>query len=58
MEIKVSKVYRVNGVEYNSKEEAVKATAREILEKHFENGLEALIENAEEVRKALNILSK
>ena len=56
MEIKISKVYMVDGKEYSSREAAFKASAREILEKHYANGVEALIENASEVRRALGIL--
>ena len=58
MEIKVTKVYRVGGVEYTSREEAFKATAREILQKHYEEGIDSLIQNAAEVRRALSILGK
>ena len=58
MEIKVTKVYRVGGVEYASKEEAFKATAKEVLEKHYSEGIDSLIENATEVRRALSILGK
>ena len=56
MEIKVSKVYMVGGVEYSSRDAAFKATAREVLKNHYEGGIEALIENAAEVRRALGIL--
>ena len=56
MEIKVSKVYMVDGKEYSSREAAFKASAREILEKHYADGIEALITNASEVRRALGIL--
>ena len=56
MEIKVSKVYVVEGKEYSSRDAAFKASAREILEKHYADGVEALIENASEVRRALGIL--
>ena len=56
MEIKVSKVYMVGGVEYSSRDAAFKATAREVLEKHYADGVEALIQNAAEVRRALGIL--
>ena len=58
MEIKVTKVYRVGGVEYSSREAAFKATAKEILQKHFEEGIDSLIQNAAEVRRALSILGK
>ena len=56
MEIKVSKVYVVDGKEYSSRDAAFKASAREILEKHYADGVEALITNSAEVRRALGIL--
>ena len=57
MEIKVTKVYRVGGVEYSSREAAFKATAREVLEQHYSEGIESLIANSAEVRRALSILA-
>ena len=57
MEIKVTKTYRVGDKEFTSKNEAFKATARAVLEAHYNEGVEALIENAAEVRRALGILS-
>jgi hypothetical protein len=60
MEISVTKVYTVGGKEFSSKEEAVKATAKEILSKCVANEQEvqALIDNADDVRRALAILKK
>ena len=57
MEIKVTKTYKVGNQEFTSKNEAFKATARVVLEQHYNEGIEALIENAAEVRRALGILS-
>ena len=57
MEIKVTKTYRVGDKEFTSKNEAFKATARLVLEQHYNEGVEALIENAAEVRRALGILA-
>ena len=56
MEIKVSKLYVVDGKESSSRDAAFKASAREILEKHYADGVEALITNSAEVRRALGIL--
>jgi hypothetical protein len=60
MNISVTKVYTVNGKEFSTKEEAFKATATEILKKYVANEkeVEVLIENADEVRRALAILKK
>ena len=60
MNIQITKVYTVDGKEYATKEEAFKATAVEILRKHVSNEQEvqALVENADEVRRALAILKK
>jgi hypothetical protein len=60
MNISVTKVYTIGGKEFATKEEAFKATAIEILKKHVANEkeVEALIENADEVRRALAILKK
>ena len=58
MEIKVSKVFKVGGVEYSSKEEAVKAGAMELLNTEIPKGLENVLAKAEEIIKALQIVNK
>ena len=60
MEISITKVYTVGGKEFATKEEAFRETAIEILRKHVssEQEVQALIENADEVRRALAILKK
>ena len=60
MEISTTKVYTVGGKEFATKEEAFRETAIEILRKHVssEQEVQALIENADEVRRALAILKK
>ena len=60
MEISITKVYTVGGKEFATKEEAFRETAIEILRKHVSNEeeVQALIENADEVRRALAILKK
>jgi hypothetical protein len=60
MEIQVTKVYTVGGKEFATKEEAFRETAIEILRKHVssEQEVKALVENADEVRRALGILKK
>jgi hypothetical protein len=60
MNISVTKVYTVDGKEFASKEEAIRATAVGILKKHVssEKEIQALLDNADEVRRALGILKK
>ena len=60
LEISITKVYTVGGKEFATKEEAFRETAIEILRKHVssEQEVQALIENADEVRRALAILKK
>jgi hypothetical protein len=60
MEISITKVYTVGGKEFSTKEEAFRETAIEILKKHVssEQEVKALVENADEVRRALAILKK
>ena len=60
MEISITKVYTVGGKEFATKEEAFRETAIEILRKHVssEQEVKALVENADEVRRALGILKK
>ena len=58
MEIKVSKVFKVGGVEYSSKEEAVKAGAMELLNTEIPKGLDNVLAKAEEIIKALQIVNK
>jgi hypothetical protein len=60
MEISVTKVYTVDGKEFATKEEAVKATAKGILSKCVasEQEVQALIDNTDDVRRALAILKK
>ena len=58
MDIKVSKVYKVGNVEYTSKEEAVKASAMEILNKEIPVGLDNVLAKADEIISALKIVSR
>ena len=60
MNISVTKVYTVDGKEFSSKEEAIRATAVGILKKHVsrDQEVQALLDNADEVRRALAILKK
>lgn len=58
MEIKVSKVYKVGGVEYSSKEEAMKASAMEVLNTEIPLGVSNVLAKAEEIISALKIVGK
>ena len=58
MEIKVSKEFKVGGVEYSSKEEAIKAGAMELLNTEIPKGLDNVLAKAEEIIKALQIVNK
>ena len=58
MEIKVSKVFKVGGVEYSSREEAIKASAMELLNTEIPQGLDNVLAKAEDIIKALQIVNK
>ena len=58
MNIKVSKVFKVGNVEYSSKEEAMKASAMELLNTEIPQGLDNVLAKAEEIIKALQIVNK
>lgn len=58
MDIKVSKVYKVGNVEYTSKEEAVRASAMETLNKEIPVGLDNVLAKADEIISALKIVSR
>jgi hypothetical protein len=56
--LEIKKTFNVGGVEYNSKEEAMKALAMEILTSTVEKGIEEVIQNSGEVIKALRIIKR
>ena len=58
MEIKVSKVFKVGNVEYSSREEAIKASAMELLNTEIPKGLDSVLANASEIIKALQVVNK
>ena len=58
MEIKVSKVFKVGDVEYSSREEAVKASAMEVLNTEIPLGVNNVLAKAAEVISALKVVSK
>jgi hypothetical protein len=56
--LEIKKTFNVGGVEYNSKDEAMKALALEILTTTVEKGIEEVIQNSGEVIKALRIIKR
>ena len=58
MEVKVSKIFKVGNVEYTSREEAIKASAMEILNTEIPKGLDNVLGKAEEIIKALQVVNK
>jgi hypothetical protein len=56
--LEIKRTFNVNGIEYNSKDEAMKALALEILTTTVEKGIEEVIQNSGEVIKALRIIKR
>jgi hypothetical protein len=56
--LEIKKTFNIGGIEYNSKEEAMKALALEILTSTVEKGIEEVIQNSGEVIKALRIIKR
>lgn len=58
MELKTTKKYVVDGVSYDTKAEANKAMNMKLLNEAVSQGSDYVIQNATEVIKALNIVTK
>lgn len=58
MELKTTKKYVVDGVSYDTKAEANKAMNMKLLNEAVSQGSDYVIKNANEVIKALNIVTK
>jgi len=58
MELKTTKKYVVDGVSYDTKIEANKAMNMKLLNEAVSQGSDYVIKNANEVIKALNIVTK
>ena len=56
--LEVKKTYTVGGVNYESKEEALRAMAMEVLNTEIPKGFDNVIQNASEIIKALRVLGK
>ena len=55
--LEIKKVFSIDGIEYNTKEEALIAVATGTITKLVESGVEAVILNSEEFISALKVLS-
>ena len=55
--LEIKKVFSIDGIEYNTKEEALIAVATGTVTKLVESGVEAVILNSEEFISALKVLS-
>lgn len=58
MELKTTKKYVVDGVSYDTKAEANKAMNMKFLKETVSKGVTEVVENAKEVIRALNVVSK
>ena len=56
--LEIKKTFSVNGKEFNSKEEAVKALALEVLETEIPKGVENVIQNAAQIIQALKVIKR
>ena len=55
--LEIKKVFSIDGIEYNSKEEALEALATSTVNKLVNEGVESVILNSEEFISALKVLS-
>ena len=55
--LEIKRSYTVDGVEYNTKEEAKTALAMTILNTHIPAGVEEVIKNADDIVKAIRIVT-
>ena len=56
--LEIKKTFSVNGKEYSSKEEAVKALALEVLNTEIPLGVNNVIEKAPQIIQALKVLNR
>ena len=56
--LEIKKTFSVNGKEYESKEEAVKALALEVLNTEIPKGVDNVIQNAPQIIQALKVLNR
>jgi len=55
--LEIKRSYSVDGVEYDSKEAAKSALAMSILNTHIPNGIDAVLANADDIVKAIKIVT-
>ena len=55
--LEIKRSYSVDGVEYATKEEAKTALAMNILRTHIPGGIDAVLANADEIVKAIKIVT-
>jgi hypothetical protein len=56
--LEIKKTFSVNGKEFNSKEEAMKALAMEVLNTEIPKGVDNVIENAVQIIQALKVVNR
>ena len=56
--LEIKKTFSVNGKEFNSKEEAMKALAMEVLQTEIPKGLDNVIQNAASIIQALKVVNR
>jgi hypothetical protein len=56
--LEIKKTFSVNGKEYSSKEEAVKALALEVLNTEIPKGVDNVIQNAASIIQALKVVNR
>ena len=56
--LQITKTFKVGDKEYNSKDEAMKALAVEVLEREIPLGVDNVISKASEIIQALRVIKK
>ena len=56
--LEIKKTFSVNGKEYSSKEDAMKALAIEVLNTEIPKGVSNVIENAAQIIQALKVINR
>jgi hypothetical protein len=57
-DLQIKKTYTVNGVDYDTKEEAIKASQMEVLNTEISKGYQNVIDKAPEIIRALRIVAQ
>jgi hypothetical protein len=56
--LEITKTFRVGDKEYNSKEDAMKALAMEVLEREVPLGVDNVVSKASEIIQAIRVIKK